>query len=150
MGLSWLIWTQRWPFWTPSSQIVLWDFDQSRGINDAGTSWPRDVINSHQWRRVDIDVNLHQWRRVDIWAKLGHCCCWCCCCSIYSSSNNNNDNDRIWPKCQPDVIDVNSHFTLISTRPHQCELMTSQSHDVPASLIPRDWSNRDKRALTAR
>ena len=35
-------------------------------------------------------------------------------------------------------------FTSMSTQRHWCELMTSRGHDVPASLIPRDWSKSHK------
>ena len=98
------------------------------GRHDSGTSsiHTNDVGLTSMW-----NVNSHQWRQVDIWAKFGHCHCCCCCCCRCCSSNINNHNDQVWPKCQPDVIDVNSHrcqSNVIGVNWRRPRVMTSRRH----------------------
>ena len=98
------------------------------GRHDSGTSsiHTDDVGLTSMW-----NVNSHQWRRVDIWAKFGHCHCCCCCCCRRCSSNINNNNNQVWPKCQPDVIDVNSHQCqpdVIGVNWWRPGVMTSRRH----------------------
>ena len=110
--------------WT-CSQVVLWDFDQSRDINDAWTSWRWNVINVNLVHIGDIgltSVNSHQWRWVDVDVNV-----------------NVDPTSLMWIH-----IDVNPTSPMWT----KLTLMTSRCHDVPASLISRDWSNREEKALT--
>ena len=78
--------------------------------------WRRDVMTpgrhqcqfgSHRWRWVDINVNSHQWCRVNIDVDV-------------------NPTSLMWIH-----IDVNPTSPMWT----ELTLMTSQHHDVPASLI---------------
>ena len=106
---------------TPSSQgffFPIWSI--------SWYQWRRDVMTpgrhqcqfgSHWWRRVDIDVNSHQWGWVNIWAtQMSTRRHWC-------EFTDVNPTSLMWTKLT---------------------LMTSQRHDVPASLISRDWSKSHK------
>jgi len=105
--------------WCSSASVRAFSFlfDQSRDIIDAVTSWHRDVININSVYIGDVGLIL-------MWIHIN---------DIGSTSTSTWGH---W--CEfTDVNPMSPMWTKLT-------LMTSQRHDIPASLISRDWSKSHK------